>query len=110
MEFKIDLTKEAGADIHSIYSNIAQDSPQAAKRWRERIEEIVNSLRRMPHRHALAAESKLCGRELRETFLGVYRVIYHVHDDTVSIVTVRHGARKELSLDELTDRLDQENG
>lgn len=105
MEYKIDISAEAQTDIHSIYLKIQEDAPEAAKQWRKRIESVIDSLGYLPFRHGVASESKYCRLELRETFHGQYRVIYYVHEETVSIVTIRHGARRKLSRRESDERL-----
>ena len=41
------------------------------------------------------------GREVRQTFYGVYRILYTIAADTVYVLTVRHGARRPLEPTEI---------
>jgi len=37
---------------------------------------------------------KQAGREVRQTFYGVYRILYTIEANTVVVLTVRHGAQR----------------
>jgi hypothetical protein len=43
--------------------------------------------------HAAAKSYPKSTTPIREIFFGMYRIIYHVSDDRIEILTVYHGAR-----------------
>jgi plasmid stabilization system protein ParE len=101
MTHKVRITSETYSQIAAISDYIAQDSPGNAQRWRLRLHERLGALRSMPERHEIAFSASDVGREVRHTFYGVYRVLYAVEGDTVVILTIRHGARRPLTPDEV---------
>ncbi|TAN48379.1 MAG: type II toxin-antitoxin system RelE/ParE family toxin [Methylococcaceae bacterium] len=76
-------------DLVAIYAYIARKNPENAKRW-------VDKLRK---RARTAAKSALIGRrvpelnqaDIREVFVGQYRIVYRVEEDGISILTVFEG-------------------
>jgi hypothetical protein len=56
---------------------------------------------RFPERHEVAYSVGDVGRDVRHTFYGVYRILYTIEQDTVVILSVRHAARKPLTIDEV---------
>ncbi len=80
-------------DLIAIQKYIAQDNPQTAKKW-------VAKLRQRTRR---AAETALAGRivpefnqkDIREIFLGNYRIVYRVDNDNngILVLTVFEGHR-----------------
>ena len=105
MNYKVRLTAEVKQQIEAISRYIAQDSRQNAKKWRHSIRGRFRSLGNMPERHEVAYRAADVGRDIRHTFFGVYRILYTLEHDTVVVVSVRHGARQPIALDELR-RLD----
>lgn len=101
MSRKVRLTNEAVGHIAIISDYIAQDSPRNAKRWRESLRERLRSLAHFSDRHEIAYGVGEVGRDVRHTFFGVYRILYTVEADTVVVLSVRHGARKPLTPDEV---------
>ena len=101
MAYKVLLTHEAKENISAIVSYIAQDSPDNARRWRSKIRERLRSLKEWPTRHQIAYSAHDVGYDVRHTFQGVYRILYAVTDDCVTILSVRHGARQPLTPDEV---------
>lgn len=76
-------------DLIAIQKYIAQNNPQAAKNW-------IAKLRQRARR---AAETAMAGRivpefnqpDIREVFLGNYRIVYHLGDDGILVLTVFEG-------------------
>ena len=101
MSHKVRLAAEAKQQISGISDHIAFDSPLNARRWRKNIREQMRSLKNFPERHELAYRAQDVGRDIRHTFYGVYRILYTVDEDTVVVLSVRHGARQPLTLDEV---------
>jgi plasmid stabilization system protein ParE len=102
MNYKVRLTLEAKRNIQAISSYIAQDSPESARRWRRHIRERMRTLRNHPE-HEIAYHARHVGRDVRHTFYGVYRILFTIEQDTVVVLSVRHGARKPLTLDEVRE-------
>lgn len=88
----IEWTDPARADLRSIRAYIARDSPQYAKRLSVRIRKAVDGLRRFPEAGSLVSEWEL--DDVREIYVGNYRVIYRVRQNIIAILTVIHGARQ----------------
>ncbi|SJM92804.1 Plasmid stabilization system [Crenothrix polyspora] len=76
-------------DLIAIQRHIAQNNPVTAKKWIIKIRQRAKS----------AADSALIGRvvpefnqqDIREVFLGNYRIVYRVRDDDILILTVFEG-------------------
>lgn len=89
----IKWSESAMQDILQIYKYIAQDSPDNADAFLDRL---------MDSAEKQLSVSPLIGREIpemkdsafREIIYGKYRVMYHVEGDRVDITHVRHGARE----------------
>jgi plasmid stabilization system protein ParE len=80
---------------------LAERSPEAADRWYGTLEEAIAALARDPERFPVADhESAQFGITIRQLLhgrrRGIYRVLFTVRGDTVSILHVRHGARGPL--------------
>jgi len=105
MSHKVRLTQEAKVQLASISAYIVQDSVEKARRWRSTIRRKMLSLEDFPERHEIAYSAYDIGRDIRHTFYGIYRVLYTIEGGTVVVLSVRHGARKPLTIDEVR-RLD----
>jgi plasmid stabilization system protein ParE len=107
MAYRIELSQRAFADLDEIVAYIAADSPKHAIRWKDRLLLKIASLANHPRAYGPAPEAELCRVELRQTFVGKYRILFRVDNaaQVVRVVTVRHGARRWLEADEL-DALD----
>ena len=95
MDYQVIWMDEAIADLKSIVLRIAQDNPDAALRWGEKIRQkplLLSVHPRLGHRF-----EKLGRDDVRELNVPPYRIIYHVQDAsrTVWILAVWHGARQE---------------
>jgi plasmid stabilization system protein ParE len=88
---KLRWTTRAANDWVAIQRHIAKDKPGAAKAWVDKL--------RLRARHA--ASAPLAGRivpefgraDLREVFVGAYRIVYRVQDDGIAVLTVFEGHR-----------------
>lgn len=99
MTYKLRLTLEAKRQIQIIGDFIAQDSPENARRWRQKIRERIRSLQTFPEQEIAYSKCDV-GRDIRHIFYGVYRILFTIERDAVVVLSVRHGARKPLTLDE----------
>ena len=105
MTHKVRITPEAEADLCSIGDYIAaQHAPEAALRFIQRLRGRVESLKTFPEAYGVAPEAQAAGAEVRQLIHGMYRVLYTVDEQTVTIHAVRHGARRPLRPDELPEK------
>jgi plasmid stabilization system protein ParE len=100
MVYRIKIQPTAAAEIEEAYSWIAGHEPLHALRWLERLHQKVETLTQRPERCPLAGETTAFSVEVRELLFGrrrgVYRILFSISGDTVSILHVRHGARRFL--------------
>lgn len=103
MEHSVRLTQQAYDELDAIVSYISRDAPDTARRWRGAILRNIGTLRHFPLRHGLAPEAQAVGREVRQMMHGVYRVLYTVDAEAVTVHGIRHGARRPLRPGELPE-------
>lgn len=84
---RVDITPDAQGSIDAIYRYIAEDSPQNARRVKERILAAAKSLAALPGRGRPGQVEDT--RELLVKRLP-YTIVYTVHNDTVYILGVYH--------------------
>jgi plasmid stabilization system protein ParE len=101
MALRLRVTQEAKDNVAGISAYIAKDSPANARRWRLRSRERIRSLKDLPVRHEIAYPASVVGRDVRQALFGVYRILYTVQGDDVTVLSVRHGARQPLTPDEV---------
>ena len=101
MNYTVRVAQEAKDNIAGISSYIAKDSSTNAHRWRSVMRERIRSPQSFPERHEVVYTADVAGREVRHTFVGVYRVLYTIEDYEVIVLSVRHGARQPLTADEV---------
>ena len=80
---------------------VSQQAPEAARRFVKSPRRRVAELKTFPEGYGLAPEAQEVGVELRQMIHGMYRVLYTVDQQAVTIHAVRHGARRPLRSDEL---------
>ncbi len=99
MAYRIRLTPRAEQDLDRIYATVSREAPFRGPRWFDCFEQSMLSLSDFPERCAIVP--KLCSnqRTVRQLLFGrrrhVYRIYFAVFTDVVTILHVRHGARKE---------------
>jgi plasmid stabilization system protein ParE len=86
----------AEADIAEAHAWLAEQSPEAAARWLEALDGVVDSLERLPQRCGSAPESRTFDREIRQILHGVYRVLFTIKGSEVHVLHVRHGSVRVL--------------
>ena len=88
---RISWTPQALQDVTSICTFIAQDSPQYARLFANKVFHAVERLVSFPESGRIVPEMKQ--KDIREIILGNYRIIHHVLHEEVQILTVYHSAR-----------------
>ena len=78
---------------------------ESAARWRDGLIAVVDTLQTLPERCPLADEVGEHGLQWRVLLYGrkrhVYRILFTIEGDTVTIHHVRHTAQDQLSADDL---------
>ena len=107
MAYHVVLADSASADAYAIYDHVAAAAPVRGPQWFDELMECLHTLDHLPMRCSLAREAGIAGRPIRCLLLGkrrnVYRVLYEVDEKrkTVWVLHIRHGARKDLEMDEI---------
>jgi plasmid stabilization system protein ParE len=79
--------------VEDIWSFIAQDSPEEASQFIDRLEDQIATLERFPERCALIPENEFLGTRYRHLLYGSYRSVFRVSGKTVYVLRIIHGAR-----------------
>jgi plasmid stabilization system protein ParE len=95
---RVVVTATARADAIAAFRWLADRSPNAAARWYDGLQKAITSLKKIPGRHPIAQdESEQLGITLRQKLYGrrkgVYRLLFSIEGDTVTLHYVRHSAR-----------------
>jgi len=92
-------TPRARGDLKAIHDHIAKDSPLNAKKIAREMVQKPNILPEFPQMGRKVPE--INDDNLREINLHPWRIIYHLRQDQIFIVTIVH-KRRLLEADELT--------
>lgn len=103
MAYEIQFTASARRDLLDTCHYLEEAAPEYVRHWLEGIFRTANSLREMPLRHALIAESSRVGRPLRSLRYRSHRLVYEVDDvnELVTILRIYHSARAPLQVSDL---------
>jgi plasmid stabilization system protein ParE len=108
MTYHVELADRAVRDLDALYQEKNVAGSEAAARWYNGLEGAILSLTKRPHRCPKAPEARNSKRDLRHLLYGkkphVYRVIYEIDErrQTIWILTIRHGVRRNVQKDGLT--------
>ncbi len=94
MSYEVFVTDEASVQLFECASYIEQDSPEAAQKWVRSILQKIYRLANFPEAYPLALENHTHERELRQMAFGSYRVIFWITGESVTVLSVRHAARR----------------
>jgi toxin ParE1/3/4 len=83
---KLQWSETAVRDLITIRRYIAEDKPVAAKTWIARLKARARNAEHLPYSGRMVPE--LSNKNIREFIEGNYRIVYQIHADHVSIVTV----------------------
>jgi plasmid stabilization system protein ParE len=97
VKYRVVVTARARADAVEAFRWMAAQSPTAAARWFAGLEKAIAKLSSLPERQPLAEDdSERLGITLRELLYGrrrgVYRILFSVEGETVTLHYVRHSA------------------
>jgi plasmid stabilization system protein ParE len=93
--YRVNYSLRAAEQIHEIIAYIEQNSPVNAAKMTERIIEAIESLDLFPHRFNLTRNPAALGESIRSLSVRPYLIRYQINESnlTVTIVSIRHGAR-----------------
>jgi len=99
MAFRVKTTAQAKRDLDDILERLlSQEAGETGLRWFQGLHQAVATLADSPQRCALAPESAVFPFEVRHLLYGrrphVYRIIFTLEGNTVSVLHVRHGRRQ----------------
>ena len=87
----------AASDLEEIASYLAIDSPSAAEKFLDRLEEKAGTLETYPERGRLVPELvRFHIRSYREIIVAPYRLVYRIEGKVVNVIAVFDG-RRDLS-------------
>ena len=103
---KIVISEPAEADIDAIRFRLMSHSPDAAVRFQNGIENVIDSLSQMPKRCAVAQDNDRLEHPSRQLIYrsgaASYRILFAVFDEQddipcfVRILRIRHGSQQSL--------------
>ena len=101
--YRVIIRPRADVEAMAAFRWIAERSPSAAARWLAGLREAVAKLAEAPERHPLAEdESEQFGIAIRQCLYGkrrgVYRILFTIDEDTISVLAIRHGAQDTIEL------------
>lgn len=104
MKYTILIQPSAKADLFEIRTWLLETSPDYADKWLWGITQAINSLANFPERCPLSPESDAFDIAVRQLLHGkkphVYRILFTIEENTVSILRVRH-TRQQRFLSEI---------
>jgi len=95
---KVHWTETAEEHLDAIYAYIARDSITYALRTVDRITRKSQQIGALPLSGRRVPEYDM--DQIREVFVGPYRIIYHIKSDQIDVIAVIHGAMEILRDDE----------
>src|SRR5436309_94682 len=84
-------TPQAKRHLRDIKRYISRDAPSSAKAFIRRIQERVRKIGIMPSAASLVLEFPR--PDIREIYVGSYRIIYQIREHDVRVLLVMHGAQ-----------------
>ena len=102
MAFRVKTTAQAKRDLDDILERLlSQAAGETGLRWFQGLHQAVATLADSPQRCGLASESAVFPFEVRHLLYGrrphVYRIIFTIEGNTVSVLHVRHGRRQPIA-------------
>jgi toxin ParE1/3/4 len=85
----IEWTERALADLQEIDDYIAKDDAVAAARWVARLIAVAERAASMPLAGRVVPER--ARQDVREVFVGTYRIVYRVRQSGILLLTVFEG-------------------
>lgn len=95
--YRVHITTDALRELEDIFKYLSDNSPQNARNVTDTILKRVRDLTVLPSRHKVVGRSRKTDSPVHRMVVHPYLVYYRVEEDpaVVSILTVRHGARRQ---------------
>ena len=108
MTFRVVLTDEARRNAREIRDWLSERSASGAERWVGALEDAIARLEKNPFLFSLAPENEYSEQELRNALFKtprgrVYRAIFYVTENTVTVTHIRGPGQRALPAEELRD-------
>ncbi len=102
--FRVIIQPRAEAAALAAFAWLAERSPEAAARWLNGLRKAIAKLADGPTIHPFAVEeSERFGLPIRQALYGrrrgVYRILYTVEADVISVLAIRHSAQDTIEPD-----------
>jgi addiction module RelE/StbE family toxin len=88
---KVRWSRRSLRDLREIGAFIRRDNPPAARRWVHQLQERARKAATMPRSGRVVPELGL--DDVREVFLGNYRIVYRLSEEGIEVLTVFEGHR-----------------
>ena len=101
MDFSVELSHQAQADVAGIYDWLrSHEAGDAGERWFVALRTAIDSLTSLPTRCPLAPENRDSPIEVSQLLYGrrphVYRILFATEGDVVQVLHIRHGRRRRV--------------
>lgn len=96
--FNVHIPPTVEDEIEHDVHEIAKDSINNARKWYREIMDKNSTLDKNPTRCPYADEMTFHDYEIRNLLFGNYRILFHIKDQVVQILHVKHGKMKRLPL------------
>ena len=102
MAFRVETSARAKRDLDKILKwLLAQQAGDAGIHWFQGLRDALASLSNSPRRCGIAPENEVFSFEVRQLLYGnkphIYRILFTVEEDIVTVLHIRHGRRLPLS-------------
>jgi plasmid stabilization system protein ParE len=102
MAFRVETSAHAESEAEAILEwLLSQHTGETGVSWFLALEDAIASLALFPERCPLAPETILFPFDVRQLLYGrkphVYRILFMIEGDVVSVLHIRHGRRKPWS-------------
>jgi len=99
MAYRVEFLPGARSDLERICRRLILEAPIRGSEWLDGLERSIQSLGNLPERcpviGRLSTSNDLVRRLLYGRYPHIYKIYYHLVSETVEIMHIRHGARKE---------------
>ena len=101
--YNVELSARAEADIRGAYDYICEHGPANPDAWKAGLDQKLAFLETFPTTCPIAPESAYRQPTIRHLLYGPFRILFAIRGNVVHVITVRHGARRFLSREELDE-------
>jgi plasmid stabilization system protein ParE len=105
MAYRVEFRPRAEHDLETVFRHVVQEAPLRGPKWVSGFENAIYSLREMPERRPIVRQFSRPAVAVRQLLYGryphVYKVYYTIESETVWILHIRHGARRDPKRREL---------